>query len=184
TPDPSRTGLRPARRQGCVPTAPAASGLTSSQGAGDATASVAVGGCASFRPSWPSVVAAWKARVEATAAWAAAPRVNAAVAPTAAFPISSRRESIVHSFRQLRTSETLADMHEDGALLLIRADRQAVHPSPQGRRSPVRRSRVLTMSGSHSGGHNPRGPYDVDTDPVNKIVGVFTVSVRARRYFS
>jgi hypothetical protein len=47
--------------------------------------------------------------VEAPAVRAAALRVNAAVAPTAAFSINSRRESIVHSFRQNERIELLGD---------------------------------------------------------------------------
>src|SRR5713101_7333276 len=102
THDPSCTGLRSASRHPWATTEPATSGLSSSQGGGDAVAAESGGGGPAFGRSRSPAgsaagrsVAARGGRTDATAAPAAV-RVNAAVAPTAALPINSRRESIVH----------------------------------------------------------------------------------------
>src|SRR5438445_9483005 len=107
--DPSYTGPRSTSRHPCPTTAPAPSGLSSSQGGGDElTAESAGGGSAggrtALRPSPPcarSFVAAGTARADATPVRAAL-TATAAAAPIAALPINSRRESIIHSLLRSR----------------------------------------------------------------------------------
>src|SRR5437762_10984397 len=108
THDPSSTGPRATRRQPCPTTEPAPSGLSSSQGGGELATEAAgggsTGGRTALRPSPPcagSFVAAGTARADATPVRAAL-TATAAAAPTAALPINSRRESIVHSLLRSR----------------------------------------------------------------------------------
>src|SRR2546427_13122309 len=114
--DPSSTGPRSTSRHPCPATAPAPSGLSSYQGGGDELTAESAGGRTALRPSPPctgSFVAAGTARADATPGRAAL-TATAAAAPTAALPINSRRESIVHSLLRSRRPHG-----RDGELVLL-----------------------------------------------------------------
>src|SRR5438046_2865691 len=149
THDPCCTGLRSTRRQPCPTTEPAPSGLSSSQGGGDELTTEAAGGGSAggrtaLRPSPPcagSFVAAGTARADATPVRAAL-TATAAAAPTAALPINSRRESIVHSLLRSRRPHgrdaelvLLERLQRLGAELVVHVHRRHRHVL----RHPLRR---------------------------------------------
>src|SRR5438445_1649253 len=148
THDPSCTGPRPRSRQPCPPTGPATSGLSSSQGGGELATEAAGGGSAggrtAFRASRPcagSFVAAGTARADATPVRAAL-TATAAAAPSAALPINSRRESIVHSLLRSRRPHgrdaelvLLERLQRLGAELVVHVHRRHRHVL----RHPLRR---------------------------------------------
>src|SRR5437879_6333904 len=147
--DPSSTGPRSTSRHPCPTTAPAPSGLSSSQGGGNALATGwaaggSMGGGPAFRPSWSptgSFVAASRARADATPVRAAL-TATAAAAPTATLPINSRRESIVHSLLRSRRPHgrdaelvLLERLQRLGAELVVHVHRRNRHVL----RHPLRR---------------------------------------------
>src|SRR5438552_15164946 len=148
THDPCCTGPRPTRRQPCPTTEPAPSGLSSSQGGGELATESAGGGSAggrtALRPSPPcagSFVAAGTARADETPVRAAL-TATAAAAPTAALPINSRRESIVHSLLRSRRPHgrdaefvLLERLQRLGAELVVHVHRRHRHVL----RHPLRR---------------------------------------------
>src|SRR5439155_22419179 len=147
--DPSCTGPRPTRRQPYPTTDPATSGLSSSQGGGDELTTEAAGGGSAggrtaLRPSPPcagSLVSAGTARADETPVRAAL-TATAAAAPTAALPINSRRESIVHSLLRSRRPHgrdaelvLLERLQRLGAELVVHVHRRHRHVL----RHPLRR---------------------------------------------